>query len=141
METGNNEKSKQLSEEKGIASDKNSNSRMIIAILLAFILVIGIWKYLGKGNILQKLSEKYFSGSSNNKISVGNSNQEQADTSALSKVVVPNEGVVLPAAWKDYGKQLVDKGVIDAQKFEAIYAKRGGLTESDKKLLYGTENG
>ncbi len=59
----------------------------------------------------------------------------------LSKAVLPVKGVTLPVKWGDLGKQLVDNGVIDQQKFEALYAQRGGLDESDKQLLSGTDNG
>jgi len=140
MENNETYKSEQLSEEKEVTSDKGSNNRIAIILLLVLILVIGTWKYLGKGNIVQKIGEKYFSGSRGKQVAVGSSDQERAAVSTLSKVVVPSEGIVLPATWKDYGKQLIDKGVIDGQKFEAIYAKRGGLSESDKKLLNGTDN-
>lgn len=140
MENNEIGKSEQSLGEKGTTSGKDGNSRMIITILLVFILVVGAWKYLGRGNIVQKIGEKYFSDSRVKQVAAGNSYQEQVDVSVLSKVVVPSEGVVLSATWKDYGKQLVDKGVIDGQKFEEIYAKRGGLSEGDKKLLYGTSN-
>ena len=46
----------------------------------------------------------------------------------------------LDVTWGDLGKQLVDAGVIDAEKFEALYAQRGGLTEEQKALLYGADN-
>lgn len=55
--------------------------------------------------------------------------------------VLPEEGVILPARWGNIGKQMVDSGVIDAQKFEALYADRGGLNESAKKMLYDEDNG
>ena len=43
--------------------------------------------------------------------------------------------------WKNLGWQMVEAGVIDADKFESLYSQRGGLTEADKKLLYGKDNG
>lgn len=55
--------------------------------------------------------------------------------------VLPEEGVILPARWGNIGKQMVNAGVIDAQKFEALYTNRGGLDESAKKMLYGEDNG
>jgi len=58
----------------------------------------------------------------------------------LVENVVPRDGIVLPAIWGNLGKQLVDAGVIDSQKFEALYAKRGGLTDEGKKLLYGSSD-
>src|SRR3989344_2184417 len=52
---------------------------------------------------------------------------------------------VLPKAfsainWGDLGVKMAEAGVIDKDKFENLYNQRGGLTEADKKLLYGTDN-
>ena len=43
--------------------------------------------------------------------------------------------------WKNLGIKMVEAGVIDQEKFENLYAGRGGLSEADKKLLYGNDNG
>lgn len=58
----------------------------------------------------------------------------------LDSVVLP-EQVVIPVRWGDLGKQMIEKGVIDAQKFEQIYASRGGLNTMEKKMLYETVSG
>jgi hypothetical protein len=39
------------------------------------------------------------------------------------------------------GDQLVRAGVIDSQKFEQLYANRGGLSDESKKMLFGADNG
>lgn len=59
----------------------------------------------------------------------------------LEKVVVPDEGIVLPVTWGDLGKKLVDNGTIDMKKVEALYAERGGLDEATRKMLTETNNG
>lgn len=59
----------------------------------------------------------------------------------LENKLLPADGVILPVEWNDLGKKLIDSGVINEQKFIALYEQRGGLSESDKKLLYGTDNG
>lgn len=59
----------------------------------------------------------------------------------LEEAVAPEKGVVLPAVWGDIGRRMVETGVIDKEKFEAIYAQRGGLSAEDKALLYGSDNG
>lgn len=46
----------------------------------------------------------------------------------------------IPVNWGDLGVKMVSVGVIDPEKFEAIYAKRGGLTEEEKQILYGQDN-
>ncbi len=51
-----------------------------------------------------------------------------------------SDSAVLPIVWGDIGKQLVDTGVIDADRFALLYANRGGLSEEDKRMLSG-ENG
>jgi len=64
-----------------------------------------------------------------------------SDDMALQKEVLPESGVTLPVKWGDLGKKLTDNGVIDSAKFESIYSERGGLTDEQKKLLYGADNG
>lgn len=61
--------------------------------------------------------------------------------SDLEERVIPSNGMELPVKWGNLGKQLVETGVIDGKKFEKIYAARGELSEADKKLLYGDNNG
>lgn len=67
--------------------------------------------------------------------------REATPEDALREKVLPPEGVVLPVRWGDFGKQLVETGVIDAEQFEALYESRGGLGEEEKRLLYATDNG
>lgn len=67
--------------------------------------------------------------------------QIKDDAADIRAAVLPADGVVLPIQWGDLGKQLVDLGVIDAQKFESIYAGRGGLPPEAQNLLYGKDNG
>lgn len=55
--------------------------------------------------------------------------------------VLPKDGVTLPIIWGSIGKQMMEKGVIDADKFESIYEDKGGLSEEEKALLYGDNNG
>lgn len=74
------------------------------------------------------------------KITASQQAADDKEVVALSAKVIPANGIELPVSWGDLGKQLVDKGVIDSAKFEAIYAKQGGLSEDGKKLLYTTDN-
>lgn len=68
--------------------------------------------------------------------------QKQNNTAVnLEKLVLPADGVVLPVRWGDFGKQMVETGVIDKDKFESVYAQRGGLNEYGKALLYSDGNG
>src|SRR3989344_6114535 len=51
------------------------------------------------------------------------------------------DGVELPTNWGNLGVQMVEAGVIDKEKFESLYAQRGGLNETNKKLLTDSNNG
>ncbi len=60
--------------------------------------------------------------------------------SLLAEAVRPSDGMTLPVRWDDLGKQMVEAGVIDADKFESLYAGRGGLGD-EQELLSGAGNG
>lgn len=66
--------------------------------------------------------------------------RQQADQN-LEKMVLPSGGITLPIRWGNLGKEMVEEGVIDAEKFETLYDRRGGLSEDEKQLLYGEDNG
>src|SRR3989344_5855497 len=42
--------------------------------------------------------------------------------------------------WSNMGIKMLETRVIDKEKFENLYNQRGGLSEPEKKLLYGTGN-
>lgn len=62
------------------------------------------------------------------------------DNLSLEEIILPSDGITIPVKWNDFGKQMIEVGVIDADKFESLYAQRGGLNEEAKKLLYGENN-
>ena len=73
-----------------------------------------------------------------NKIETKNQAVQSASSeSALKELVLPGDGVILPLAWSDLGRQLIDLGVIDRTKFEELYKTRGGLSSEDQILIYG----
>ena len=45
------------------------------------------------------------------------------------------ENVEIPIRWGDLGMRLTETGVIDSQKFAALYEKRGGLPQEISQLL------
>lgn len=65
----------------------------------------------------------------------------QNTDSKLEAEVLPNEGVMLPINWADLGRQMTAAGVIDREKFAAIYSSRGGLDAEAVKFLDGANNG
>lgn len=60
------------------------------------------------------------------------------DTATISKEVLPEEGVVLPITWGDSGKRMITDGVIDEQKFRALF--EGGLTNTEEQMLSGNND-
>jgi hypothetical protein len=60
------------------------------------------------------------------------------DTSALTKAVIPEAGVVLPITWGDLGKRMIADGVIDEAKFRALF--EGGLTNTEEQMLAGNSD-
>ena len=63
------------------------------------------------------------------------------NTAGLLSQTHEQSGIVLPVKWGDLGAKIISVGVIDAEKFEALYAGRGGLDEEIRKLLYDENNG
>ena len=59
----------------------------------------------------------------------------------LEQKVLPLNGVTLPVVWGDMGTKLVKSGVLDADKFKAIYENRGQFTDEYNKLLTAFDNG
>jgi len=59
----------------------------------------------------------------------------------LEEAVLPSDGVVLPVVWGRLGSQMTEAGVIEKEKFLALYGQRGGLTDEERALLEGKDNG
>ena len=58
-----------------------------------------------------------------------------------AETVIPSKGAEIPVRWGDLGKKLTESGAIDKDAFEELYASRGGLSESERALLTGEDNG
>ncbi len=67
--------------------------------------------------------------------------QEGTITNSLEEKVLPSGGMTLPVVWGDLGSKLVSAGVIDAEKFKAMYETRGAFSEEYKNLLQGRNDG
>ena len=115
--------------EKKVGADSKEGSRpkksylfLGISIVVASVIIGGTWIYTVQ---LKNINPAI----ANAKIIAG-----------LEKIVLPENGVVLPVTWGDLEKQLVDNGTIDPTKFEALYDQRGIFDEETKKLLTGNDN-
>ena len=71
-----------------------------------------------------------------------NSNRtpEQKAMLQLEEKVLPEKGVALPVVWGDLGKQLVESGAIDGERFKKLYNDRGQFTPEYEQLLSGENN-
>ncbi len=109
---------------------KDKNYSVAVSIIFAAAILGGAWLYTNNSKSVES----------------GKTAEISQDSSALANIaaeqaVLPSEGVVLPVKWGDLGQKMASVGVIDAKKFEEIYAERGGLDEESKKLLYAVDNG
>jgi len=79
---------------------------------------------------------------SNNQVKSAQQSEEGAtvaiDTLALTKSVLPAEGVALPIKWGDLGKRMVADGVIDEGKFRALF--EGGLGQTEEQMMSGNSD-
>ena len=78
----------------------------------------------------------YATGALPSRVQKGEVAQETPDVLNLEDAVLPQGGIVLPIQWGGLGMQMMDTGVIDEGKLNALYGSRGGLPEDMKKLLY-----
>lgn len=71
--------------------------------------------------------------------------EKESDSSeeiaVLAEKIIPSGGYEIPVKWNNLGKQLVDSGVIDKEKFEELYSKRGEMGQEQKDMLYADGNG
>lgn len=96
--------------------------------------------YILPGSIL--LASLIIAGSLVYATNKGNpSSPKEAKISALEQQVIPSKGVTLNVKWGDLGVKLTESGTIDADKFKSLYQQRDQLTNEDKNLLVGINNG
>ncbi len=91
-------------------------------IVVAPVLIAGIWLYA--------------TGALPSRMQKGEVAQETPEALDLEDAVLPQEGIVLPIQWGSLGMDMMQAGVIDEEKLQALYESRGGLPEDMKKLLY-----
>ena len=99
-----------------------------VSILISSVILASAWVYTTG-----------LKAQTNQKVSVASS--QQVPVSELEAKVLPSQGIELPVVWGDLGAKLVSTGVIDADKFKAIYEQRGTFTDEYKNLLLGENNG
>src|SRR3990167_5930458 len=95
---------------------KQKDSLLPASILVSTIILAGVWLYT--------------SGP-----------RDQQNQTQIQPPQKTSEGIILPIRWGDLGVKMVSASVIDAKKFEKLYANREGLNNEAKELLYGDKNG
>lgn len=100
------------------------------SILVSAVIIAGAWTYAA-GLRVQNAPE-----ATSNASTSGN-----AQKSEIKGEVLPPDGVTLPIRWDDLGMKMASVGVIDKEKFELLYAGRGGLPEEEKNLLEDAQGG
>lgn len=117
---------KKMEQDASIQLSANDNYLGACIVAAAFI-IAGAWVYT--------------SGPRNAPVPALRNTAQKQEKSELEEKVLPSEGVVLPVKWGDLGAKMVSVGVIDSEKFEQLYANRGGLDAETKNLLYAENNG
>lgn len=115
-------------------SEKSISYATPIAIVVAALMLSGAWVYGRHGTI----GPAGVVGAAQDQNDPGGHHEA---TLASDDIVTPTKGVILAATWGSLGKQLVDSGAIDSEKFQAIYKNRGQFTNEYKNLLLENSTG
>jgi len=102
---------------------------LVVATALVFTLAFGV---LWSTGVIQ------ITGMNNTMEMKGEAGGEIAADSTVFTSIMPLS-VDLPINWGNIGTQLLSTGVIDEQKFKALYESRGGMSDTMKKMLYETD--
>lgn len=111
-----------------------------VAIVVATLILSGAW-VLGKrneGGVQSVATNQAALSGATASTDIGNHHDA---TTVNNEEVTPSKGVVLNATWGSLGKQLIDSGAVDEEKFKSIYVARGQFTDEYRNLLLGDKNG
>jgi len=100
---------------------------LLLALIVVIALLYAFETFTGKG--IQS------------KMTVKSDKAEKVSEEYYEKEIIPKDGVILPVKWGDLGARMISSGVIDKSKLEELYVGRGGLSNEEKKLLEGIDNG
>lgn len=121
-----NEKQNQDS---GVQAPQDSSRKEYLlpaSILFSSLLLAGVWVYTSRtGALLQQPVAAV---------------ETVPSPANLEEQIAPSEGVTLPVVWGKLGSDMVDVGVIDKDKFIALYKNKGAFTPEYQSLLLGTNN-
>ncbi len=107
---------------------KQDKKGFLISASILFVVIaifVGVWVSTGTPIFSFMMSQKPFSEDS-----------EVISDSAFFEEILPSEGVALPVRWGDLGARLVGTGVIDGERFKALYESRGEFTDQYAELLF-----
>ncbi len=132
-----NEKNLDLAEE--TASVKKPEKKLYLAIIVllgALVLFESLFDVDITINRRQSLA-----GAIPDKSAAAPSGETNGGGSGLENTVLPRQGVTLPVKLGDIGVKLAATGVIDAEKFKALYQGRGGAEAEATRLISEVGNG
>lgn len=112
-------------------SKKSGNYLLPLSVLISALLIAGAWIYTTG---LKSEQNQKNAGILSQTSGLGSL------TDVPQAVSLSQDNFVLPVRWGNLGQKLVESGVIDKQKLEAIYQNRGGLNAELQKMLSGGEN-
>src|SRR3989344_644462 len=94
-----------------------NNPLLPASIVLAALILAGTWLYVSESAV------------------------KSEPATVAEETILPPEGVELPVSWGDLGAQLLATGVIDRQKFDALYKGRGGRSDEERSFLGKANSG
>lgn len=110
-------------------NQKNNNWLISASIIISAVIIADAWLYTAGFRARPNQSQTQ------------PLSRRAAAADALEEKVLPSRGIILPVRWGDLGAKMISVGVIDGEKIERLYMRRGGLDDETKKMLYGQDNG
>lgn len=123
--------------EKTIARLAKKDRLLATSIFISAVTLAGAWIYTARLKLTATISKEPVSTESQNE-SLKTASviaAQQASPLSLGEKVLPSKGIMLPIQWGGLGVKMVSVGVVDKEKFDSLYAARGGLAETERKLL------
>lgn len=117
-----------------MSKNSTNNTKFWIA-LTAFLLLFIIFSQLFEINLNIQPKASFLKSDKDGQV---NQTEDKIDQDKLKAQVIASEGIELPIEWGDLGKQMVETGVIDEEKFRELFG--GKLTQTQEKMLTGTFN-
>jgi uncharacterized membrane protein len=112
------------------SADVNDKYDYKIPIAVFFVILMALGSMISPGSKITALNK------TNITLNTENIEQGYEDLSRdIFSQVLPEEGFVIPIKWGDVIPKITELGVIDLNKFIALYGSRGGLSDEQMDIL------